>query len=40
MGNDALMLELFDTILEGCNMSGMKKVKKKKEIITYLYRLI
>lgn len=28
MGNDTLMLELFDTMLEGCDMSGMKKVKK------------
>lgn len=28
MGNDTLMLELFDTMLEGCDMSGMKKVKR------------
>ena len=28
MGNDTLMLELFDTMLEGYDMSGMKTVKE------------
>ncbi len=27
MGNDTLMLELFNTMVEGCDMSGMKGVK-------------
>lgn len=28
MGNDTLILELYDTILETCNLSGIQKVKE------------